>query len=48
MYELKALYASPPVLLVEGTTFLLAQALLFCQHLRRVLRWLPQKLPGAL
>lgn len=48
MYKLKVLYARPPVLLVYKPCFLLAQALLVCQHLKHVLWWLPQKLPGGL
>lgn len=48
MYKLKVLYARPPMLLVYGPCFLLAQASLFCQHLKHVLWWLPQKLPEGL
>lgn len=45
MYKLKVLHARTPMLLMYGLCFLLAQALLFCQHLKHILWWLPQKMP---
>lgn len=48
IYKLKVLYARPPMLLIYRPCFLLAQASLFCQHLKHTLWWLPQEVPGGL